>query len=183
MVKSMTAGLWLRVRLHRGRLDRELADGGDPAACAERGLRAKQLVAATTRRRLAHSLRGAVADADAPYAVVFYSAVPVCRRAVAPWREGLLGLADRLEHAETLNPCGVARVGVLLTDGAGPLYNPAAERRIDQMVWWVADGLQPCPPHAWASPLITKLDPEHTTWTCRRCGAIATTDDPVVRPE
>lgn len=99
-----------------------------------------------------------------------------------PWREGLLGLADRLEQPVPVNPCGVARTLVLLSDGAGPLYNPAPERSIGEAIWWVVDGLEPCPPHDWDSPKVMKLHPEHVAWTCRRCGAIATNDDPLVRP-
>ena len=174
-------GARLRVRLRRGRLDRELAEGRDPEACGDRALRAGQLTEAVTRRRVARSLRGVVAKAErAPGGLG--SAAPVCRGAVLAWREGLLGLADRLEQPGALNPCGVARALVLLTDGTGPLYNPAPEPSLGELVWWVADGLAPCPPHAWGCPVIIKTDPEHAAWTCRRCGAITTTDDPAVRP-
>jgi hypothetical protein len=174
-------GARLRVRLRRGRLDRELAEGRDPEACGDRALRAGQLTEAVTRRRVARSLRGVVAKAErAPGGLG--SAAPVCRGAVLAWREGLLGLADRLEQPGALNPCGVARALVLLTDGTGPLYNPAPEPSPGELVWWVADGLAPCPPHAWGCPVIIKTDPEHAAWTCRRCGAITTTDDPAVRP-
>src|ERR1035441_879181 len=115
-----------RVRLRRGRLDRELAEGRDPEACGDRALRAGQLTDTVTRRRVARSLRGVVAKAErAPGGLG--SAAPVCRSAVLAWREGLLGLADRLEQPGALNPCGVARALVLLTDGTGPLYNPAPE--------------------------------------------------------
>jgi len=33
----------------------------------------------------------------------------------------------------------------------------------------------PCPSHLWACPVIMKTDPEHTAWTCSRCGRLATT--------
>lgn len=69
------------------------------------------------------------------------AAVPLSRRAVLPWREGLLGLAERLEGPNPVNPAGVARVLVLLTDGTGPLYNPAAADRMGDAMWWIADGL------------------------------------------
>ena len=71
---------------------------------------------------------------------------------------------------------------VLLSDGASPLYNPASERSIGEALWWVADGLQPCPPHAWTCPVVMKLDPEHVAWTCGHCGKIALTDDVSLRP-
>ena len=174
-------GARLRVRLRRGRLDRELAEGRDPEACGDRALRAGQLTEAVTRRRVARSLRGVVAKAErAPGGLG--SAAPVCRGAVLAWREGLLGLADRLEQPGALNPCGVARALVLLTDGTGPLYNPAPESSLGELIWWVADGFAPCRSHAWGCPVIMKTDPEHVAWTCRRCGAITITDDPAVRP-
>lgn len=69
------------------------------------------------------------------------AAVPLSRRTVMRWRESLLGLAERLERPDPVNPCGVARVLVLLTDGTGPLYNPAAADRMSDAVWWIADGL------------------------------------------
>jgi hypothetical protein len=69
------------------------------------------------------------------------AAVPLSRRVVLHWRESLLGVAERLERPEPVNPCGVARVLVLLTDGTGPLYNPGAAERMGDVVWWIADGL------------------------------------------
>jgi hypothetical protein len=43
-------------------------------------------------------------------------------------------------------------------------------------------GRYACPPHDWGCPVILKLDPDHVAWTCGRCGALANTDDPAVRP-
>jgi hypothetical protein len=175
-------GVRVRVLLRRWRLDRELAAGCACDAPEERAWRARQLAGPVTRRQLGCSLRRVVADAESPRAVLLSSAVPMHRRAVVGWREALLGVAERLEQPGPVNPCGVARTLVLLTDGTGPLYNRGSERSLSEMVWWVADGLQLCPPHAWGCPVIMKLDPEHVAWTCGRCGAIATTGDPAVRP-
>jgi hypothetical protein len=166
----------------RSRLDREIAEGRDPTGSPEHVLRAAQLTDAAARRRLARSLREAVADTDPSRAPRLGSAVPVYRAEVASWAQGLLGLAETLERSGPANPCGVARTLALISDGTGPLFNPASEGSLGEMVWWVADGLQPCPPHAWASPVIMKLDPEHVAWTCGRCGAIALSDDLAVRP-
>jgi len=69
------------------------------------------------------------------------AAVPLSRRVVVHWRESLLGVAERLERPEPVNPRGVARVLMLLTDGSGPLYDPAAADRMSDAVWWIADGL------------------------------------------
>jgi hypothetical protein len=106
----------------------------------ERALRARQLADPSTRRGLARSRRELSADAEGGR-VAFSAAVPIDRRAVGPWREALLGLAERLEQPVEVNPSGVARVLVLLTDGAGPLYNPGRDRSIGEAIWWVADGL------------------------------------------
>ncbi|MBV8219684.1 MAG: hypothetical protein JO325_14555 [Solirubrobacterales bacterium] len=67
--------------------------------------------------------------------------MPLSRRAVLASRESLLGLAERLESPDPVNPCGVARVLVLLTDGTGPLYSRGGGDRLREAVWWIADGL------------------------------------------
>jgi hypothetical protein len=79
--------------------------------------------------------------------MILGSAAPVRRRAVLAFKEGLLGLAERLEQPKAVNPTGVARVAVLLSDGLGPLYSSRAEQSIGEAVWWIADGLQLPPPH------------------------------------
>jgi len=173
-------GRRLRVRLHRRRLDRELADGCD--ASQDRVLRASELTDPGTRRELARSLREVVANAENPRRALFGSAVPVLSAAVLPWREGLLGLAERLEQRDPINPCGVARVLSLLTDGTGPLYNPASRCSLEHAIWRIADGSYLCRAHDWQSPALTKPVPDPTAWRCARCGAIAATDDPAVRP-
>lgn len=131
----------LRVGLHRGRLDRQLAEGFGNDPIEDRALRARQLSGKRTRRRLARSLRARVKDAERPAAPQISAAVPLSRRVVRSWRESLLGLAERLESPDPVNPCGVARVLVLLTDGTGPLYSPGAADRMSEAVWWIADGL------------------------------------------
>jgi ribosomal protein S27AE len=77
---------------------------------------------------------------------------PAGAAAMLPAREGLLGLAERLEDGKPVHPGGVERA-----------------RRL-------------CPPHQWGCPVIMKADPEHVAWTCGRCGHIAVTDDAAVRP-
>lgn len=133
----------LRVYLHRARLDRQLADGLAPEAFHDRALRAAQLAAMPTRRRVARSLRRLVEHAETPAGPLLGPAVPVRRRSVLAWREALLGLAERLEQPVPVDPCGVARALVLLTDGGGPFYDARAQRSMSEAVWWIADGLQP----------------------------------------
>ncbi len=139
-------GLRLRVFLRRGVLDRQLSDGLAADGCEDRALRARQLADADTRRRLARSLRALITDSELAATARMCSAVPVCRRAVLPWRQALLGVAERLERAEPVGPCGVARVMVLLTDGSSPVYDPHAARSMSEAIWWIADGLRPVAP-------------------------------------
>jgi hypothetical protein len=180
--RPASVGLRLRVRFRRWRLDHELADASPRAASEDWALRARQLAHPITCRELARSLRHLLASAEDPGAVRLSSSVPVVREVVMSWREALLGVAEHLERSTPVNARGVARVQVLVTDGAGPLYNPAPDRSMREAIWWVADGLALCRSHDWRCPVIMKLDPEHVGWTCARCGAIATSDDPAVRP-
>ncbi|MGA2015106.1 MAG: hypothetical protein ABSH51_31885 [Solirubrobacteraceae bacterium] len=180
--ESAPLGIRVRVLLHRWRLDRGLADGRVRDRPADRAWRARQLSDPATRRELACSLRRVVAEADRPTVGVL-NAVPVQRRAVARWREALLGIAELLERPLPVSAGGVARVAVLVSDGLGPLYNPRATRSLGDAVWWIADGLQPCETHAWESPTVCRHDRRQVQWTCRQCGALATTADPGVPPE
>jgi len=140
--QSTKFALRVRVHLHRGRLDRQLADGLAPDAFDDRALRAAQLAGMPTRREVARSLRRLVKHAERPAGVVVSAAVPVRRHSVLAWREALLGLADRLEQPVPVDPCGVARALVVLTDGGGPFYDARADHSISDAVWWIADGLQ-----------------------------------------
>jgi hypothetical protein len=139
--RSPTLRCRLRVQLHRARLDQQLAEGVGNDSVDDRALRGRQLAGRRTRRRLARSLRARVKDAERPVGPQLSAAVPLSRRAVLASRESLLGLAERLESAAPVNPCGVARVLVLLTDGTGPLYSQGAADRLREAVWWIADGL------------------------------------------
>jgi hypothetical protein len=116
-------------------------------------VRAGQLAATVTRCRLARSLREVVSAAEQPPGAARGATAPVHRQAVLAAREGLLGLADRLVQPVQLNPSGIARVSILLRDGAGPLYSSMSEHSISEAIWWVADGLQLClPPPPSAGP-------------------------------
>ncbi len=136
----------LSALLSRRRIDRALAAGQDLRCSEAHALRARQLTAYATRRRLAQSLRQTVSDAELPYALRRHLAVQPLRSEVIACREALLGIADRLEWPGSLNACGVARVLSLITDGVGPLYCRRSERSLIEAIWWIADGLGQCPP-------------------------------------
>jgi hypothetical protein len=182
MLRPPGLALRLHVFLRRRRLDRALAEGSVACQAEHRELREAQLEDPARRRRLAHSLRRTVADAENPTVAMQRSSVPLPREIVLPLREGLLGLAERLEQPGPVNPCGVARLRLLLSDRRGPLYNRRAERSLSDAIWWIADGLQLCPPHPWGSPVRTTVDPDLICWTCAGCGALATTRHAAVKP-
>jgi hypothetical protein len=122
-------------------------------------LSARQSADRAACAQLACSLRRVLADAEDARRAPLHSNAPVLWEAVTPWREALLGLAERLEQADPVNPLGLARMHLLLVDGMGPLYNSASERSLGEMVWWIADGLQPSPPHARQCARYSALSP------------------------
>ena len=135
------AGLSLRVRLWRRRIDRQLADADRRAHSEEHALRAEQRASEVNRRRVARSLREVVVAAENPRAEWLGSTALLDRDVAVAGRDGLMALAERLEQTEPLGPCGIARARVLASDGLGPLHNPASERSLGEAISWVADGL------------------------------------------
>jgi hypothetical protein len=135
------AGLSLRVRLRRARLDRDLADARVGERSEEHALRAAQLTSGATRCDTARSLREVVAAAENPRAEWFGSTALLDRDNVLPWRDGLTALAERLDQPGPIGPCGVARARVLTYDGMGPMYNPASEQSMGEAISWIAEGL------------------------------------------
>jgi hypothetical protein len=131
----------LRVRLRRARIDRDLAEAGISDRSEEQTLRAAQLTSAANRRDAARSLREVVVAAENPRAELLSSTALLERDVVVPSRDGLMGLAARLEHSGPVGPCGVARARVLVSDGMGPLYNPHSERSLGEAISWIAAGL------------------------------------------
>jgi hypothetical protein len=179
----------LRVRFGRLRLDRDLAEGCSPERSVLHAVRARQLADPLERGKVATSLRHVVEDSMQPYAVLTpvrlgRSMVLVSLRQaeVRAWREGLMTVVQRLADGAPANPCGVARARVLLTDGAGPLYNPDPQRRLGEAIAWIADGLTRCPPHRWVPRVIAPFAPDQADWTCERCGAADTSAEPSVEP-
>jgi hypothetical protein len=131
----------LSVRLQRHRLDSQLALGRDPDTSPELMLRAWQLVQPSSRRAVAKAVRRVVKRSQEPRPNGLTAVVPVSREAVVRRREGLLGLADAIEHSERARACGVARALELITDPSGPLFNPAQSHLLGPAIWGVADGL------------------------------------------
>ena len=122
---------WARVRARAWHwsLDSRIASGADPRTSPALQARAEQLVAPPYRARLAANLELVVAGADEPYALT--TAAALRRGPLREARDAVLALAARLRDAGDTRPQGVAIAVSLLTDVAGPLYNPAAEDGID----------------------------------------------------
>ena len=140
-------------------------------------VRARQLTEARQRARLARSLRRLVADAEDPLGDRYGVIAPGYGRTVRAWREGLLGIAERLEEPVPVSATAVARAVTLLTDGTSPLYWGGCRHSLADAIWWVADSFQDCPPHAWGCPVVMKVDPHNVAWSCSRCGAMGFSGD------
>lgn len=100
-------------------LDRELADGGDPAACPILAARAAKLASGRMRGALARELERAALGSEAQAGALH---IPRARAAVAANRARLFELAARLRGEELLYARGLAMLRLLLVDGSGPLY-------------------------------------------------------------
>jgi hypothetical protein len=111
----------LSTRLHAFRLDRALAAGASPDSSARLSLRAQALIGAKARVELAGSIRGLIKRAQRP-STRFAPGVPVCRRKVLASTATLEELAERLASGEPVDARGIAQVRLLLSDGAGPVY-------------------------------------------------------------
>ena len=149
--------LRLRVLFRRHALDRELAEGLPAEAARDRALRARQLVEPERCRRLAVTLRDLVAHAESPPQTAFSSAIPVRRELVLIWRDAFLDLAARLAGQGSVSATGVARVLRLLTEGAGPLFNPYSDQLMGDALCWVGES-------------FPEFDPEH--FGCAELGAL-----------
>jgi hypothetical protein len=126
--------LRLKVLVHRGRLDRLLAEGRSPATDPQLALRADQLSRPATRARLADCVRDAVCSLDdsalaqylRPEVPVAAASVRACAREIDDLARMLSGPSPRVR--------GVAIVRGLLTDGAGPLYDGSQAGRLRETV-------------------------------------------------
>ena len=134
--------LRLHVYVNRRGLDREIALGGSCQSNEALALRAQQLTQRRTRQRIAGNLRRIVAYVDRAGSRRDLSAVVTDRAAVSAGRQSILGLAERFEGSDPVNPRGVVLAGRLLTDGFhSPLFNSSCRRTVAQAVWEVADAL------------------------------------------
>lgn len=121
-ISSRHVGLLDRLitRWQAPQLDRELAEGAQPESSVLLGLRAQFLVRPSERRRLARSLKRVVRTGQSSSHVPMRSSMR--QDAVLPAYGDLSALVQRLLEMGPIEAQGMARVLVLLRDGAGPLY-------------------------------------------------------------
>jgi len=133
----------LAARLHAARLDRQLVRGVAPETDAALLLRAERLISPSTRRALARDLRRVIRDARGGHAWL-EARIPARKREIMEVADELDELASRLDmDAGPVAPRGVALVGMLLTDGCGPLYVTGAAGHLRAAVERAIEGLEP----------------------------------------
>ena len=137
-------GVWDRVCAHldSSALDAQLAAGEPTTTDRLRAVRAAMLVAPAKRRQLARGWQGVVRSVGS---------VPSARRSVVQVRQSQV-LAARDEITELIAALqaerpvaarGVAVANLLLTDGTGPLYNPASPRHVRDEIGYALQHLDP----------------------------------------
>src|SRR5690349_4083087 len=102
-------------------LDRRLAEGVPPERSAALALRARRLVDPRYGERLARRLDDVVCEAFTGRAR--RASIAVRLEAVAAVSAEIDDLAHRLVAPGAAAVAGIAQVGLLLSDGAGPLYS------------------------------------------------------------
>ena len=134
----------LRTRLHRHRLDEELAAGADPNRDPLRLERARELIGESWRRRVAASLERAIDEAETEPRY-FSSKIPVARKAIHESRADLEDVASRLASPD-VNPQGVAKLMLLLTEGTSPLYAGGTTTQLRWKLAEASEGIEHGPP-------------------------------------
>jgi hypothetical protein len=103
-------------------LDRQLADGIASWHSPAHAARALQLTSARTRKALARSLERLVEQAEEPPRSARSAVILPCRPQVREARPIILTTALRLRAGAPVAARGMARLKLLLSDGAGPCY-------------------------------------------------------------
>jgi hypothetical protein len=106
-------------------LDRQLAGGIAAWHSPTHAARALQLTSARTRKALARSLERFVEQAEEPPTLARSAVIEPCRPQVREARPIMLTMAFRLRSRSLVDARGMARLKLLLSDGAGPCYAPS----------------------------------------------------------
>ncbi len=125
-------------------LDAELAAGTAADTHRLRQVRARQLTSPHWRAKLAtlwEDLLRRCAAGTAPSARA--ATIPVQQRHIVAAAPHIRRLTSALRAPAPVAVRGVAMASLLLTDGRGPVYNPAAANRLERLVLEALDGLEP----------------------------------------
>lgn len=120
----------VRVRLGSRRLDRALAVGVPVESTPALALRARRLTALSDRRAKAATYRRVLREAGQDAALSYKRISPSPRVLAAA--DALSRLADALAAPGPVAARGAAEASLLLTDGTGPLYNPANQASLER---------------------------------------------------
>lgn len=116
----------IHARVRTTSLDHQLAEGASPESSVPIALHAARLCRPKERRSLAASLREVAAAARGSRR----TRAPINRESIRLALAELETLAGRLESNGPIDVRGVARVRMLLGDGAGPLYRRTTPGRL-----------------------------------------------------
>jgi hypothetical protein len=107
-------------------------------------LRSCQITGGAERRRLAGCLWRLVAEAEAiPRRSRLGPIVPIQREVILIWRDSIVAIAGRLEWPMPIGVAGIARLRLLLTDGAGPLFDPTSDYMLADVLPRIEEDLDP----------------------------------------
>ena len=134
---------WIRwgARIFGSSLDEHLADGERPDTSPLLSARALQLSSRRLRRSLADSWLDLLIQSRQQL-TPFDPRIPVVRRRVVEADGQIRAVADALVAPLTTTR-GVAMASSLLTDGAGPLYNPGSTTDLRSVLGDVLQQLDP----------------------------------------
>lgn len=133
-------GVRVRALVHRVELTRRLATGADPGASPELALRARAITSPREVHQCVNGLERVLREAAVPSRGLTAEA-PLQREAILAARPFLLSLLDALREIEHPRAAGVARVELLLTDGAGPIYAPSYPGTLASAAYRARDAL------------------------------------------
>ena len=133
-----TASAWI----NGWELDRQLAAGCDPESDAALEARARRITTRRSRRRLADGLARVLRTVE-PARPGFTAAARPDAAEVLAARTVLASVEHRLRCNDQIAPPGAAMLGLLLTDCAGPLYNPTGPGELGSRLRAAAAALEP----------------------------------------
>lgn len=133
-------------RIRRLDLDRRLARGEDPSESMLLAARAVHLACPVTRRRLARALERFALSAAGPLPPLGAGPLPRLGAAplpgaVAPNRDAILELADRLRRSGLLYARGIAALELILIDSSGPAYTDPRGEGLARQLQLASEGL------------------------------------------